>query len=257
MIANASPSTNNPPSPLSRRDLLAVVGSLAALTLLAWAYLAYLAGAMPAMTAMTEPRVWNPAEALAGFLMWTVMMAGMMLPSASPMILLFSRLQGGGTGKWPRTATFVGGYLLVWTAFSAAATALQWGLQWLGLLASTGLTHPAVGGAVLVGAGLYQFTTVKQACLAHCQSPVGFLMFHWRSGTRGALQMGLSHGGYCLGCCWVLMLILFVGGVMNLLWAAGLAALTLVEKVVPAGPWLARAAGLALVAAGVLLAVPA
>lgn len=251
--------TDFPPAastPLPHRDVLTVVGSLAALTVIAWAYLLSLASAMAPMGAMTAPMVWGPAEAAAGFVMWTVMMAGMMLPSASPMILLFTRLQGRRGGTWARTAAFGAGYLLVWTAFSAAATALQWGLQWLGLLAGDALNHNTAGGAVLVGAGLYQFTAIKQSCLARCQSPLGFLMSHWRAGTRGALQLGVSHGGYCLGCCWVLMLILFVGGVMNLLWAAGLGALALVEKVVPAGPWLARAAGVGLVAAGIVLATP-
>ena len=253
MITDYPPSTT---APLPRRDLLAVVGSLTALTLVAWAYLLALADAMMPIGAMGARTVWSPAAAAAGFVMWTAMMAGMMLPSASPMILLFTRLQGRRGGTWARTAAFGAGYLLVWTAFSAAATALQWGLQWLGLLAGDALNHKTAGGAVLVGAGIYQFTAVKQSCLARCQSPFGFLMSHWRAGNRGALQLGVLHGGYCLGCCWVLMLVLFVGGVMNLLWAAGLGALALVEKVVPAGPWLARAAGVGLVAAGIVVAMP-
>lgn len=246
-----------PSTPLSRLDLVAVMGSVTALTLLSWIYLMYLARSMSAMGAMMEPRLWSPPEAAAGFVMWTVMMAGMMLPSASPMLLLFTRLQGDRPGKWCRIAAFGAGYLLVWALFSVVATALQWGLQQFGLLAGSALTERSLAATVLVGAGLYQFTAPKQACLAHCQSPFGFLMSRWRAGTAGALRMGLRHGGYCLGCCWALMLILFVGGVMNLLWAAGLGVLALIEKVVPAGPWLARAVGVALLVAGLAMAAPA
>jgi predicted metal-binding membrane protein len=186
--------------------------------------------------------------------MWAVMMVAMMLPSAAPVVLLFAALERR-RGRLGRTAAFVAGYLVLWSGFSAAAAALQWALQ---RIAITNAAGPALGlfGAALVGAaGLYQLTPLKRACLAHCRSPVDALAGHWRPGRGGAFVMGARHGLYCLGCCWLLMALLFVIGVMNLLWVALLALLVLVEKLAPGGPRLARWSGLALVAAGLWLAV--
>jgi predicted metal-binding membrane protein len=170
--------------------------------------------------------------------MWWAMMIGMMLPSAAPMTLTFAtvnrRRRELGTPYVP-TAVFVAGYLLAWGAFSVAATAVQWAL---GHTAS-----PLAGGVLFVAAGLYQLTPLKHACLRRCRSPLAFVLEHWHEGTAGALRMGAQHGVYCLGCCALLMALLFVGGAMNLAWAAAIAAWVLAEKLLPAGAALARGAG--------------
>jgi predicted metal-binding membrane protein len=178
------------------------------------------------------------------FAMWWIMMVAMMLPSAAPMILLFDTVS---KRQHVPTAIFGGTYLAVWGLFSIAAALLQSRIEeqppyWL-------------GAAILIGAGLYQLTPLKQLCLRQCQSPLQFVMTRWRPGLRGAVVMGVQHGLYCLGCCWVLMLLLFVGGVMNLYWIIGLALYVLAEKYFPAGGWLSRGAGVALLAAGVLAAL--
>jgi predicted metal-binding membrane protein len=149
------------------------------------------------------------------------------------------------------TFVFVSGYVAMWTLFSAGATALQWELERTALLSPMlAAATPLFAGAVLLLAGLYQLSPWKDACLAHCRAPARFLAAHWRAGRGGAFRLGLRYGLYCLGCCWVLMALLFVGGVMNLLWVAGLTLFVLVEKVAPRGPWIARAAGLAMLVAG-------
>jgi predicted metal-binding membrane protein len=186
--------------------------------------------------------------------MWWAMMIGMMLPSALPMTLTFAtvnrRRRELGT-PWVPTAVFVAGYLLAWGAFSAAATALQLGLERAALMAPmASLSSPLFGGLVFVAAGLYQLTPLKHACLRRCRSPLAFVLERWREGAAGALRMGVEHGGYCVGCCALLMGLLFVGGVMNLLWAAAIAAWVLLEKVLPRGAALARIAGVAAMALG-------
>jgi predicted metal-binding membrane protein len=189
--------------------------------------------------------------------MWAVMMVGMMAPSAAPMILMYARLgrQGKVAGK-PLAATgwFAAGYFLAWIGFSLAATLVQWVLQREALLdPRMASASKALGAVVLIAAGLYQWTPLKEVCLAHCQTPLGFLMRHggFRGDVRGCLKLGLSHGAYCVGCCWVLMALLFVVGVMNLLWIALLALLVLLEKLTPWGRPIARAAGVAFIAAGI------
>jgi len=201
------------------------------------------------------PAAWTPGYALLIFLMWSAMMVGMLLPSAAPVLLLFARVnrkeRASGLPYVP-TATFGAGYLAVWAGFSAAAAGLQWGLQRLGAMSPTMATTSVwLGGSALVAAGLWQLTPMKDVCLRHCRSPLRFLAEAWRPGRLGAFRMGLRHGAYCLGCCWVLMGLLFVGGIMNLYWILGLAALVLMEKTAPMGRWLARAAGAALVVWGV------
>ena len=159
-----------------------------------------------------------------------------------------SRAQGG---RAVPTAVFVLGYLLVWGAFSVGAATLQGGLQAAALLSpALAATSPVLGGALLVAAGAWQLTPLKRACLAHCRSPLGFFLGHWRDGTLGALRMGLAHGAYCLGCCAVLMGLLFFGGVMNLVWVAGITIFVLLEKVAPHGPAIARVAGVGMIALG-------
>ncbi|MGI9405430.1 MAG: DUF2182 domain-containing protein, partial [Hyphomicrobiaceae bacterium] len=151
------------------------------------------------------------------------------------------------------TSSFAAGYLLAWLVFSLGATALHWGLEQIGLVHgmtmwSLNLTFSA---AFLVVAGLYQISPIKSVCLEHCRTPADFLSRHWRKGSSGALRMGLHHGLYCVGCCWFLMGLLFVGGVMNLIWIAGLAGLVLAEKLLPFGHWTARVSGIAMIGTGV------
>jgi predicted metal-binding membrane protein len=224
-----------------------------AVTLAAWGYLAHMA-AMPEMVGGLSP--WTGADFLFAFVMWAIMMVGMMLPSAAPVILLVAAVsrQRAAAGGPRLTVAFGLGYVLAWGGFSVAATAAQWGLHAAALL-SPGLatTSPLVVGALLVAAGVYQLTPLKAACLAHCRSPLGFLLTQWREGAGGALRMGLGHGLYCLGCCALLMGLLFVTGVMNLLWVAVIAAFILVEKVVPGGPRVGWLASWALIGTGLVV----
>jgi predicted metal-binding membrane protein len=206
--------------------------------------------------AMPEARGWSGLDALLLLAMWAVMMIAMMLPSAAPMILMFAlvnRRRVEQTRPVARTGVFVAGYLIVWTIYSALAAAGQWALHQAALLSDVAAVGPRVGGALLIAAGLYQWTPLKRACLAACRSPLSFLLTEWREGRRGALVMGLRHGAYCVGCCWMLMALLFVAGVMNLVWVVVLAGLVLVEKLAPAGLGVGRVAGVVMVAAGVAL----
>ncbi len=235
-----------------RHDRALVVAGLLLVVVLSWAYLFAGAGTMQDMDGMLMPMSagpWTPAYALLMLLMWSVMMAAMMLPSAAPMILLYARIAAGrqGSGQAALSAMFALGYLAIWSAFSLAAVALQFALERLALLSPMMVTTSvALAGALLVAAGIYQWLPFKQACLRHCRSPLEFVLAHWRSGMAGAFRMGVQHGMLCVGCCWVLMLLLFVGGVMNLAWIAGLALLVLAEKLAPAGHWIGRAAGIVL-----------
>lgn len=243
---------------LLRRDRAIVIGGLAGAILLPWLYLFHSAGMdMRAMGDLAMPMTrtsWSPGYFALMLIMWAVMMAAMMLPSAAPMILLYAtiarRRQASG-GVIPTTGIFALGYLAVWAMFSVAATILQWRLDAAALLSPMmGTTSIVVAGIVLVGAGIYQWTPLKQACLRQCQSPLDFVLSSWREGSRGALVMGVRHGLFCLGCCWMLMLLLFVGGVMNLFWIAGLSLFVLLEKSAQNGLWLGRVGGAALIAWG-------
>ena len=196
-----------------------------------------------AMAAMATPADWTLGYAVLMFFMWWVMMIAMMLPSAAPMILLHTmvsrKAKAGGSdmiGPWG-TACFTLGYLLAWAAFSLIAASLQWAFENANILSPMMLnsTNTLFAGSILIFAGIYQLTPIKQACLKHCRGPISFLTQHWRPGPSGALVMGLHHGAYCLGCCWGLMAILFFGGIMNLYWIIGLALIVLFEKVLPLG----------------------
>ena len=202
--------------------------------------------------AMDSP--WTSHDVLFAFVMWTVMMAAMMLPSAMPVLLLAAKAPAAQqSGRVSTAVLFGAGYFLVWTGFSAAATLAQWALHDAAMLSPAMATaSPRLAGAILIAAGLYQLTPLKHACLTHCRSPLDFLMSHWRTGPVGALRMGAHHGAYCLGCCWMLMAALFAVGVMNLLWVAALAAFVLVEKYGPAPALLSRAAGVALITFGLI-----
>lgn len=256
-------STASEPAAASLRDRTVIAICLAILTVAAWRYLLGLGREMDAMIehdrmmadmGMTMDMSWGTREVVFTFVMWTVMMAGMMAPSAAPTFVLFAGLQRSrGAGHRLLWIPFGIGYFVVWTAFSAAAALLQWWLHETAVLsAAMAATSAPLGGAILIGAGVYQLTPLKGACLSHCRSPLGFVMSHWRDGVGGAFGMGLRHGSYCVGCCWALMGVLFAVGVMNLLWVAVLSIVVLAEKLIPRGQWLARAGGVALIAAGVL-----
>lgn len=212
-----------------------------------------------AMDHMNMQMAWTPGYATIVILMWWIMMVAMMLPSASPTILLFAKInrQRREAGKtYVAAGTFALGYLLIWGFFSAAATAAQWALVSSGLLSiAMASTNQTLSAAILIAAGLWQFTPLKRACLRHCRSPFHFVVSGFRPGELGALRMGVEHGVFCLGCCWFLMALLFYGGVMNLYWIAGLAMYVLIEKIAPVGEWIGRLAGAGLIVWGTVLLV--
>lgn len=251
---------DDPVAALLRRDRAVILAGVAALTALAWAYTVHMAGAMtPERMAMPMPRgqAWGAGDYGFLFPMWAVMMAAMMLPSAAPILLLVAgmsrRRRERGSPAVP-TTVFLVGYLLVWTAYAAVAALAQLTLHNGALLSPMMVSaSPALGGAILITAGVYQLTPLKRVCLAHCRSPFHVLSTQWREGTAGALRLGIRHGTYCVGCCWILMGLLFVAGVMNLLWVAAIATFVLLEKVAPAGRWIGRVAGLLLAVGGALL----
>jgi predicted metal-binding membrane protein len=236
------------------RDRLIAGAGLALLTLIGWTYLVGVDyGPWFSLMAMPMRHAWQAADALLTLAMWAVMMVAMMTPSAAPVVLLIATVERRRGERAPVAMAWLalGGYFAVWTAASAAATALQWALHEAGLMANAmGGLRPWLAGIALIGVGLYQFAPAKAACLRLCRSPVDILAQYWKPGPGGALRLGLRHGLYCLGCCWALMLVLFVSGIMNLIWIALLSALVLAEKLLPRGLLLGRLAGLGLVAWG-------
>jgi predicted metal-binding membrane protein len=245
-----------------RRDRIIVVSSLVVIMALSWAYVSSLASDMqnmdvPTELAMPQMQAWGITNFALTFVMWAVMMVAMMTPSAAPMILMFAginRRRQKQRAPYVSTSVFLLGYLVVWAAFSVLATAAQWGLHAVSLLSPMMVsTSPVLGGVLLLVAGIYQWTPLKHACLSKCRSPLGFVLNEWREGRWGALLMGLKHGSYCTGCCWSLMALLFVAGVMNLLWVAAIAGFILLEKVAPAGQRMGQAAGGFMIAGGVVL----
>jgi predicted metal-binding membrane protein len=248
-----------------RRDRAVVAGALISVMVLSWVWIALGAGMDMSALEMTRmprdmimtPATWTLGYAALMFSMWSVMMVAMMLPSASPLLLIFARIsrkERTGGRPYATTGIFAAGYLAAWTGFSVVAVAVQWGLERTGYLSSMMATTSAwLGAGILIAAGLWQLSPIKHICLRHCRSPIAFLAGHWRDGRDGAFCMGLQHGAYCLGCCWFLMALLFFGGVMNLYWIAGLAAFVLFEKLMPLGHWLGYAAGLGLIGWGVYL----
>ena len=248
---------------VSRRDRLLIWLCIVLIAALAWAYLIHLArqmsssmeyDAMMAKMGMATATPWTATDVFFTVVMWTVMMIGMMAGAAIPVLLLFAGARAGrGERGVPLTVlTFGLGYVTVWVGFSACAAIAQWALHQTAMLSpAMAAASPRVAGTILIAAGAYQLTPVKRACLTHCRSPLGFLMTNWREGNWGAFQMGVHHGGYCLGCCWALMCVLFVVGVMNLVWVAALPAFVLREKVGPAGVMVSRVAGAVMVALGI------
>jgi len=212
------------------------------------------------MVSIWRVQPWTGAEFAFTFLMWAVMMVAMMLPSATPMVLRYARIGRAtafDTNPIGPTGWFAAGYLLVWFGFAFAATNAQWALERAALLTPMAGTSNVVGGILLIVAGLYQWSRFKDICLAHCQDTPLFLQSHggFRRNVLGALQLGVWHGALCVGCCWVLMTLLFVGGVMNLSWMAAIAMLVLVEKIVR-GHLVSRAVGAGLIVGGWVLLLP-
>jgi len=268
---------------LLRRDRAITAAGLTVLCALAWFYVVTGAGmgqsawsmtrlslfpyALPEpmagmagmdMTGMAmRPTAWSLGVWALTIAMWWTMMVAMMTPSATPTIMLHARVhrhalaQGQTAGLAP-TGPFAAGYLLVWLGFSIVAAVLHWWLERTGLLSTTmmGSQSKWLSGAVLIAAGLYQLSPWQNVCLSHCRSPAAFLSRHWRPGVWGAVRLGMLHGAFCVGCCWALMALLFVGGVMNLAWIAALTLLVLAEKLVPGGRWVAHGAGVAMLAWG-------
>jgi predicted metal-binding membrane protein len=255
-----------------RHDRAIVAGALFLLAGLAWAYMLWLAADMdmggmdmsgfrmiPSGMALVVPTTapWNATEFAFVFVMWAVMMVGMMTPSATLMILIYARVgrQAAQQGKpLAPSSWFAGGYLLAWVGFALVATFAQWALErgsWLTpkMAAASGI----LSGIVLILAGLYQWTPLKDACLRQCRTPLQFIQQYggFRPDAFGSLVLGARHGAYCIGCCWVLMAILFVGGVMNVLWIVAVTIFVSVEKMVPVGRVISRVTGVGLFAGGV------
>ena len=268
---------------LLRRDRIVTLAALVILCALAWLYIVKGAGLgmsarqmttlaffphqqageamleMPGMQVDTERSAWgfNTWALMIG--MWWIMMIAMMTPSAAPTILLYARVHRAALAREPLRdeaapiGAFAAGYLSVWLAFSVAAAALHYALERAGLVSTMmmGSRSRWLSGAVLIAAGLYQLSPLKSVCLRQCRAPASFLARHWRPHAAGALRLGIKHGAYCVGCCWMLMALLFVGGVMNLIWIAALTTMVLIEKVLPRGQWIGRSAGVALAGWGI------
>jgi predicted metal-binding membrane protein len=245
------------------RDRWWIGASLIASVLLCWAWIVPMArdmyGSMQGPSSWMMVRSWDAWHTLLLFAMWQVMMAGMMLPSAAPTLLLYAnviRKSDDGLSVNRRVHAFALGYLLAWGAFSLVATLLQRVLGDTRILTAMMQLHShRTGGVLLIVAGAYQFTPLKQSCLQSCRSPAAFIARYWRRGAAGAVRMGLEHGLYCVGCCWALMLLLFVGGVMNLYWIAAITVAVLIEKLAPMGVQGGRLSGAGLLAAGVMALV--
>jgi predicted metal-binding membrane protein len=243
-----------------RTIVLAALGGMAAV---AWAWMLHEARGMQQTgvceclgMAMSGPDIkpWATATITPLFLMWAGMMVAMMIPSAAPMILMFARVnrQRRELEKpFVPTSLFFLGYLAVWSLFSLAAALAQWALHGAALLSPMMTSRsPMLGGVLLISAGAFQWTPWKRACLDHCRSPLSFLLGEWREGSWGALAMGIRHGAWCTGCCWLLMMLLFVAGVMNMVWVAVITILALLERVLPPGMRFGAVTGAVFVAWG-------
>ena len=242
---------------LPLRDHAAILLALIGLAAVSWLYIYLQMSPMDEVAMPVAFSPWTAADFALNVAIWWVMMPGMMLPSAAPMILTFAtvnrRKRTRGQPFVP-TAVFTTGYLTAWGLFGIAATLADWGLEQTALMSPmTQRLTPALGAALIVVAGVYQLTPFKYVCLTHCRSPFDFVLNHWRDGAVGALRMGFEHGLYCLGCCWFLMALLFAAGTMSLLWMAAITAFVLAEKLFPAGRWIARVSGLVMIAFGLYL----
>ena len=230
--------------PLRVLDLFLIFTALGTTILIAWGYLFTLSEKMSAMdmssmkaAAMVGMHTWHGDDFIRMFAMWVVMMVGMMIPTAMRAVLIYATVVNRADRSGSpvvQTYWFVAGYVVIWSIFSLGATVFQWALDQGGVLSPTMvIASPKLGAGLLIIAGLYQFTPWKDTCLKHCQSPAMFIAMQYKPGRIGALRLGTYHGGYCLGCCWVLMGLLFLGGVMNLIWIAAIAGFVLLEKLLP------------------------
>ena len=246
---------------LPRRDFLAITSSLSGITVLSWVYLLIMARDMakPESLCMTAMRLhhWDAGYFWMMFTMWAIMMVGMMVPSAVPMILIYAavarKAQSQGT-PIASAGAFTAGYIFMWTVFSLCATVAQSQLDKAALLSPMMVANsPRLGAGLLMAAGIYQWLPLKDNCLTHCRSPFHFISSHWRPGNTGAFRMGIAHGAFCIGCCWVLMLLLFVGGVMNVLWIAAITIFALLEKVLPLGNQGGKVSGILMFIMGAMM----
>jgi predicted metal-binding membrane protein len=246
---------------LPRRDFYAITGSLIAMTILSWMYLIQMArdmsGPKSCCLIPTHIQGWTAPYFGMMFIMWAIMMIGMMLPTAAPMILIYAAVARKAQKQQTpiaKTAAFSAGYIFMWIIFSFFATVFQWQLDKFALLSPMMVTNsPKIGAALLMAAGIYQLLPIKNNCLKHCQSPFHFISNHWRPGNLGAFFMGISHGAYCIGCCWVIMLLLFVGGVMNILWIAAITIFVLLEKILPMGGQGGKVSGILMIVVGIIM----
>jgi predicted metal-binding membrane protein len=247
------------------RDTWSLLAGLVGVAAAAWVYLfvevqplvmGSTTTSMNGMQTMMQPQVWYTATFGLMLLMWAVMMVAMMVPTAVPMTLVYAAIARKAAREGRAISSpmvFIAGYIVVWVAFSVAATVAQRGLdQWSLLSPAMALGSPLAGGVLLIAAGVYELTPLKRACLAHCRAPAHFISQHWHGGLGGAFRVGLSLGTYCLGCCWIIMGLLFVGGVMNLLWIAAIAVFVLLEKVLPFGAVGGRVVGVGMILVGLL-----
>jgi predicted metal-binding membrane protein len=243
----------DPLGSLLKRDRIIVGAGLVLVAALAWGYTVNAARQMSGMSmrmARPDPTAWSIASLFSLFAMWTVMMVAMMLPSATPMILTFAAVARNRRlhqRPYVPVAVFASGYLTIWGAFSALATVAQWLLHRKALLSPMMISSSALfGGVLFLLAGMFQFSPLKRSCLTRCRAPLEFITAHWREGWGGAFVMGLEHGLFCTGCCWALMALLFVLGVMNLLWIALLTVLVGLEKILPRRTYISRGTGVLL-----------
>ncbi|HJM83517.1 MAG TPA: DUF2182 domain-containing protein [Nitrospinota bacterium] len=234
-----------------------VIAGIAVLTLFGWAYIFWMALIMDVSSSLLiipQSKPWTLFYATMVFIMWAIMMIAMMLPSASPAILIYEKIVTGKSQTenplW-LTTLFTSSYLLTWMLFSLAATAAQWWLHSVSYLSPMmAITDKYIGGAILIAASVYQVSPIKDACLKHCRSPMGYFITNWRDGAKGSFTMGFMHGMYCVGCCWALMAVLFFTGMMNLLWVVAISIFVLVEKITSTGDKIAYLSAFLLFFAG-------
>jgi len=226
--------------------------TLAIMIIMSWYYMAFL------MTMNMDPVAnWHKQDIIMLFFMWAIMMAGMMLPSVTPLIMLVNQLNEKRKirqAPYAHTMFFILGYLLVWFLFSLVITLIQWLLHYYSVLTPMMISaHLSFTSLLLLCAGIYQWLPIKQRCLSLCRSPLSFLMKEWREGQLNAIKLGSKHGAYCLGCCWVLMALLFVTGVMSLKWIFILTLVVLIEKLAPFGEIISKLLGVGLIISSMVL----
>ena len=240
-----------PPAPGRQRTV--ILGALLGLAAVGWAVFLSQAGDRMAMEGGMGPDLTMSGAWPLFLLTWVAMMVAMMFPAAAPMVVMYGRMRRGDT---PSVALFTGSYIALWVVFGVGAYLLSATVEWGASRSEWVATHwGRAGGVVLVLAGLYQLTPLKDICLRHCRTPLSFVLTHWRDGRSGAVRMGFVHGLYCMGCCWLLFLVLIPLGVMNVAAMVAVATLVFAEKVLPHGRSLGIAAAVVLVVVGLAVAV--